>query len=454
MPPKVDGRHVFPPENFLQNIFDGSLNMRSKMFRYKGMSFKINALRVDNWGNLVASHFHEYVYSEIHFRDSLRWDHKRTRKAIRNAVSRIEFKGVKAKTIEKALYKMAYMAYKSRVPPGRTEKSTTELRKNGGYKGIVNPPSELQAIVQALPERYFLKEQDALYSEIQDWLDGNFPGAAYLVTLHTDKVRLHVEFVILKFGKTREALECFKGFRHDGTGVAGKRAVSAIKGKKFSKEEKSKMKINSLADIRFSLNMRVRLFSYLREMSRDERRKTLEKARKIAAHLDRTMHERSKKRRLKQAALEPARRDFERWLDTEKNRDIKAASLTTIEKPTQDVDRLSLIPKEASSDCEDITHTEEVIEASMPPQQDAPLKYHDLINGRDVSQPNDNTVLRDDLDDFNEYREQKDVGAILRAANGDINESMRQLIESYRLEKGRNLQIENEQQHKMPDPEI
>lgn len=427
------------------------------MFIYRGMSFKIHALPVDNWGNLVASLFHEYIYCDIHFKDSKRWDPDGTRKAIRNAVSRIEFKGVKAKTVKKTLYKMAYMAFKSRVPPGRTEKSKTELRKNGGLKGIVNSPSELQAIAQALPEKYFLLEQDAAYNEIKDWLDKTFPGAVYLVTLHTDKVRLHVEFVVLKFGQDRKALECFKGFRHDGAGTAGNRATAAIKGKKFSEEEESEMKINSLADIQFSLNMRSRLLRYLREMSREERHETLKKAREIGKHLDKTMHERSKKRRMKQAALEPARRDFKKLLDAEKDRDIEAASLPTIEKPTEDVDRLPLVQGGAPSGYEDVTDTEEsdqAIGSSMSPQQDAPL-YHDLVNGRDVSQPNNYTVLRDKLDDFNEWREKQDTGALLNAAKGDIKKTMRMLVAAFNNRKeDRQMEIENKQQPKASEPEI
>ena len=90
----------------------------------------------------------------------------------------------------------------------------------------------------------------------------------------------------------------------------------------------------------------------------------------------------------------------------------------------------------------------------MSPQQDAPL-YHDLVNGRDVSQPNNYTVLRDKLDDFNEWREKQDTGALLNAAKGDIKKTMRMLVAAFNNRKeDRQMEIENKQQPKASEPEI
>jgi hypothetical protein len=273
------------------------------------MTHRIQAVRAKDRANLTRSLKHELLElfgkpCKIHLNDSLFFDPDQERKAIRSADWRIEYFGAKN------IYEIAKIAMERRVPPSRTKNSKTELRINMGYKGVINATCELQAILQALPEKQWKAEQEAWFEDVKKWLWETYPDAVGLITLHTDKMRLHIEYVILKYGPDRTLLPCFKHFRHDGPGVTANRARAAIKGRRFSEAELKAMNENSRSGIKLEFSMRRRLLIYLREMGRDLRHKCCRDARKYRELLDSKMHKKSKTRRKQLNRLSEARKEF------------------------------------------------------------------------------------------------------------------------------------------------
>ncbi|MGF1452843.1 MAG: hypothetical protein ACFB21_12300 [Opitutales bacterium] len=246
--------------------------------------------------------------SNRHVRDAKFYDPQSIRQAIRQGECReVYFRA-------RQIYDIADRAMERRIPPGRSE---SEARKHAAIKGILNLPTPIQRLVQSLPEEFWVREQAAFVQSVADWLQETF-GSDFvgMVALHTDKVRLHVEWLALKYGEDRRLLPAFVGFRHDGGGVSGCRTTAAISGKKFPESEQSKWKFNTVAEMRLALEARGRILAYLREMGRAERRRTMVRAREVGAHLEATLSSRSKDRRTKTRDLEPVRAEYKQLLKT------------------------------------------------------------------------------------------------------------------------------------------
>ncbi|WP_158279868.1 hypothetical protein [Coraliomargarita sinensis] len=99
-------------------------------------------------------------------------------------------------------------------------------RKLVGTRFIWSPPDTAQALIHALPESQRRDLLDGLQEAYDLTLERSFGTQPRTMAIHTDKVRLHIEAIVLKFQKDKIVHPGFKGTSRGHTDDTS-RAVSA-----------------------------------------------------------------------------------------------------------------------------------------------------------------------------------------------------------------------------------
>ena len=248
---------------------------------------------------LLIRIFHKIVESEIHRLHLKYSDPGGERKAVRKSDSFHDFHNCTNAE------DMVRIAFRRRWPKKRERKTNKrgwakkkpKPRKLGGYSLVFNPPTLLQAIIQALPHKYFKIEQERLYQAFKDHLTNDFGAVPMMTALHSDKVRLHAEALIIKFDENHETPKCFTGLGQDGAGFSAVYGEKVAKGEISEADDIERKGWNTGFEVAQVQLMRERAIGYLKEIGPTEAKSILARALRINDHLEGSMSGQGRKRR-------------------------------------------------------------------------------------------------------------------------------------------------------------